>query len=152
MTIGDRIKQRRLELDLSVDDLAGRLGKNRATVYRYESNDIEYLPITLMSTLAKALNTTPAFLMGWECDEPSQNKITDLSNQTIRLINDNIEKLNNNGQKKLLDYSEILVGNPDYVEDSTPILNAAHARTDIKQTPEGKAHDDAIMMDPKEWE
>ena len=36
MEIGERIKQRRLELNLTVDELAKRLGKNRATIYRYE--------------------------------------------------------------------------------------------------------------------
>jgi len=32
------------------------------------------------------------------------------------------------------------------------ILNAAHERTDIISTPEGQAHDDAIMDDDSEWE
>lgn len=45
MTVGERIKQRRLELHMSVDEVAAKLGKNRATVYRYESNDIENLPV-----------------------------------------------------------------------------------------------------------
>lgn len=66
MTVGDRIKQRRLELGLSVDDLASKLNKNRATVYRYESNDIENFPTSTLEPLAKALGTTPAYLMGWE--------------------------------------------------------------------------------------
>ena len=66
MTIGKRIKERRKQLGLTVDELAERLGKNRATIYRYESNDIEKLPTTVLEPLAKALNTTPAFLMGWE--------------------------------------------------------------------------------------
>ena len=45
MTIGDRIRARRQELGFSVDELATRLGKNRATVYRYENGDIENLPV-----------------------------------------------------------------------------------------------------------
>ena len=65
MSIGLRIKQRRQELGLSVDDLAAKLKKNRATVYRYESEDIEKLPTTVLEPLAKVLNTTPAYLMGW---------------------------------------------------------------------------------------
>ena len=44
MNIGQRIKQRRIELGLTVDDIAEKIGKNRATVYRYESNEIEDLP------------------------------------------------------------------------------------------------------------
>lgn len=70
MTIGERIKKRRKELGLSVDELAERLGKNRATVYRYESNEIEKLPTTVLEPLAKALATTPSYLMGWQ-DEAS---------------------------------------------------------------------------------
>lgn len=66
MTIGERIKAKRKELGLSVDEVAEKLGKNRATVYRYESNDIEKLPTTVLEPLAKVLGVTPAYLMGWE--------------------------------------------------------------------------------------
>ena len=69
MTIGERIKQRRIELGLSVDEVAEKLGKNRATVYRYESNEIENLPVGTLEPLAKILETTPAQLMGWDDDE-----------------------------------------------------------------------------------
>lgn len=68
-SVGDRIKARRIELGLSVDELAQRLGKNRATVYRYESNDIEHMPITTLVPLAEVLQTSPADLMGWETEE-----------------------------------------------------------------------------------
>lgn len=68
MTIGERIKQRRKELGLSVDELAEMLHKNRATIYRYESNEIEKLPTTVLEPLAKALGVTPAYLMGWEIE------------------------------------------------------------------------------------
>lgn len=65
MTIGQRIKQRREELGLTVSDVAKRLGKHRATVYRYESDDIEKLGIDVLEPLAVVLRTTPAALMGW---------------------------------------------------------------------------------------
>ena len=65
VNIGQRIKNRRLELGLSVDEVALKIGKNRATVYRYESNDIEDLPTSILEPLAKALQTTPGYLMGW---------------------------------------------------------------------------------------
>ena len=68
MTVGERIKQRRLQLGKSADDLAEILGKNRATVYRYESNEIENLPAKVLAPLAEALETTPAYLMGWTDD------------------------------------------------------------------------------------
>lgn len=66
MTIGERIKRRRLEIGLSVDQLAEVIGKNRATIYRYESNEIEKFPLDILYPLAEALRTSPAYLMGWE--------------------------------------------------------------------------------------
>ena len=66
MRIGERIKQRRLELCYTADALAKLLNKNRATIYRYENGDIENMPIDVLEPLAKALNTTPAYLMGWQ--------------------------------------------------------------------------------------
>lgn len=68
MNIGERIKQRRLALGMSVDELALMVNKNRATIYRYEKGDIENLPTTVVEPLADALNTTPEFLMGWTDD------------------------------------------------------------------------------------
>lgn len=65
MNIGENIKKRRLELGISVDELAEKIGKNRATIYRYENSSIENLPTTILEPLAKALYTTPAKLMGW---------------------------------------------------------------------------------------
>lgn len=66
MTIGERIKQRRIEIGLSVDQLSDLIGKNRATIYRYESNEIEKFPLDILYPLAEALRTSPAYLMGWE--------------------------------------------------------------------------------------
>lgn len=66
MTVGERIRRRRKQLKLSVDDLAQKLDKNRATIYRYESDEIENMPLTILEPLAKALNVSPAYLMGWE--------------------------------------------------------------------------------------
>ena len=66
MTIGERIKRRRIEIGMSVDQLSDLIGKNRATIYRYESNEIEKFPIDIRHPLAEALRTTPAYLMGWE--------------------------------------------------------------------------------------
>lgn len=78
MDVGKRIKERRIELNISVDELAKRLNKNRTTVYRYEKGDIENLPMDILGPLAKALNTTPAYLMGWDSKPNSTiNTITD---------------------------------------------------------------------------
>lgn len=66
MEVYQRIKQRRKELDLSADDIAEAIGVSRATVYRYESKDVENMPITSLAPLAKILRCSPGYLMGWE--------------------------------------------------------------------------------------
>lgn len=63
MTTGEKIKYRRQELGLSVDELADKIGKNRATVYRYESDEIEKLPVSILGPLAKALNCSPSYFV-----------------------------------------------------------------------------------------
>ncbi|MEZ3435685.1 MAG: helix-turn-helix domain-containing protein [Lachnospiraceae bacterium] len=79
MKIGARIKQRRLEIGMSVEELASALGKNRATVYRYENGDIENMPTPILEPIAQILNTTPAYLMGYEDNlEGSADFITEL--------------------------------------------------------------------------
>lgn len=65
MTVGDRIRLLRKEKGISVDKLAELIGKDRATIYRYESKDIENMPTGVLGPLAKALGTTPQYLMGW---------------------------------------------------------------------------------------
>lgn len=89
MNIGKRIKERRKEIGLSVEEVSEKLNKNRATVYRYESNDIENLPLNVLEPLAKVLNTTPAYLMGWE-KETSKNINQD--DKSTSMINYNLEQ------------------------------------------------------------
>lgn len=71
MIMGNRIKQRRLELKMSADSLAQMIGKDRSTVYRYESGNIDKISSDILIALAQALNTTPSYLMGLEQTDES---------------------------------------------------------------------------------
>lgn len=65
MKIGERIKYRREQLGLSQDELARRLGyKSRSSINKIE-NDAGGLPQTKIVAIAKALLTTPSYIMGW---------------------------------------------------------------------------------------
>lgn len=63
--IGKRIKDRRIELGLSAEDLAVLVGLSSATIYRYENGDIRKVNTTKLQAFANALKTTEAYLMGW---------------------------------------------------------------------------------------
>ena len=66
MHIGERIKQRRKYLKMSADTLGEKIGKDRSTVYRYEKGDIENMSIVMVPKIAKALDVSPSYLMGWD--------------------------------------------------------------------------------------
>ena len=155
MTIGQRIKNRRLELNMSVDEVANKLGKNRATIYRYEKDDIKDLPITVLEPLAKVLETTPADLTGW-------GAATDEKDIPLDIVVDNMPEFSLSEKthfKKYLKLLEINRKKADlYVDQLLSLQNmestlaAAHDRTDIDVTEEMKKHDDDIMNDDSEWE
>ena len=65
MTIGERIKQRRLELGMTQEELAKKAGyKSRSSVNKIElSRD---LPLTKVKAVAKILECSPSYLLGWE--------------------------------------------------------------------------------------
>ncbi len=85
MKIGERIKYRREELGLSQDELARRLGyKSRSSINKIE-NDASGLPQTKIAAIAAALQTTPAYIMGWE---EMQQKNSTLAGLTVRMRKD----------------------------------------------------------------
>ena len=65
MTVSTRIRARRKELGLSAEDVAALIGISPSTVYRYESSEIENMGIDKLEPIAKALQTTSAYLLGW---------------------------------------------------------------------------------------
>ena len=65
MTVSKRIRARRKELGLSAEEVAALIGVSPSTVYRYESSEIENMGIDKLEPIAKALQTTSAYLMGW---------------------------------------------------------------------------------------
>ena len=66
MTKGERIRTRRRELGLTLEAVAAAADTSKQTVQRYENGVIENIPDVRLEAIAKALNTTPAYLMGWE--------------------------------------------------------------------------------------
>lgn len=67
----ERIRNRRLELDMSYQDLADKTGMSKSTLQRYETGFIKNIPLSKVEALAKALMVTPEYLMGWEAKTDS---------------------------------------------------------------------------------
>lgn len=115
MQIGQRIRMARLRQGLSIDDLASKLGRNKTTIYRYENGDIENLPLGILDSLASALNTTPAYLMGWSekyGEENSSNEINTSPEMTYLskwFSEYDLNSLTEDECNKVLEYAKFLI-------------------------------------------
>ena len=97
--IGKRIRDRRIELKLTQEDLAKKAGfKTKGAISRIENNQRDITQSQVVD-FAKALNTTPSYLMGWDNEEY-------LLNQDEITIVDNYRDSNKEGQNKILNYSK----------------------------------------------
>ena len=67
--IGKRIKDRREAMNLSQEELRKKVGySNRSMIARIERGDIN-LTSSKIGMIAKALDTTPAYIMGWDNED-----------------------------------------------------------------------------------
>lgn len=93
-----RIKERRQQLGLTATELAEKLGVHHSTIYRYENGDIEKVPTAILADIARALNTTPAFLMGWENTPVLTDDVLELD-----------RSLNTSNHSDWVDYGKVLL-------------------------------------------
>ena len=87
MTPGERIRERRQALGLTVEALAERTGLSPATIYRYEAGDISHMRADKLQPISRALRVAPAWLMGWEDEWPEGLRpLASMKRQAIPLI------------------------------------------------------------------
>ena len=62
--IGKRIKYARSLSDMTLDDIAQKVGVAKSTVQRYENGKIDKIKLPVIESIASALNVNPAWLIG----------------------------------------------------------------------------------------
>ena len=72
MEFKDLLKNRRLELGLTLKEVGDAVGVSQSTVKRWESGEIKNLRRDKIAALSQTLHTTPYYLMGWEKQEPKE--------------------------------------------------------------------------------
>ncbi|MDR1755310.1 MAG: helix-turn-helix domain-containing protein [Eubacterium sp.] len=70
MELNEKLKIRRLELGLTLEDISKTVGVSAPTIYRWESGDIGNMRRDRIVLYAKALKVPPDFIMEWENDDP----------------------------------------------------------------------------------
>ena len=122
--LANKLRTKRLENNLSLQEVADKLGISKVTVSRYETLDITNIPSDKIEGMAKLYNTTPAYLMGWE-EEKLQKK--DIFSQ---LTNEELTKL-----EKFKNMSTVMFMNEgnDISDEDKETLATAYAEVLISQ-------------------
>lgn len=129
--IYQRIKDRRIELGMTVDDLAKKMGyKDRSSISKIENGKAD-IPQSKVMAFAKALETTTAYLMGIDEEKTPDFRISYGEIELIKKYRD----LDDHG-KRLIDTilvseyerchpAEKIVSTPEPIEEIPPYPIAA---------------------------
>lgn len=94
MTVGDRIREIRVSLEISQTELAKRAGYSDKTRISKIENSGNEISMKQVKRIAKALNVDSAFLMGWrqpeDTDRAKDIRSAYLTN-TFKLSDDEVE-------------------------------------------------------------
>lgn len=94
MTVGDRIREIRVSLEISQTELAKRAGYSDKTRISKIENSGNEISMKQVKRIAKALNVDSAFLMGWkqpeDTDQAKEIRSAYLTN-TFKLSDDEVE-------------------------------------------------------------
>lgn len=82
-----RISELRKEKNMTLEDVAKIVGVGKSTVRKWETGMIKNMRRDKIATLAKALGTSPAYLLGW-VDEEEQKKNDILSDIILKMRTD----------------------------------------------------------------
>ena len=110
----NKLKELRRARGLTLEEIAERIGTSRQTIHRYENGIITNIPPDKVVSLADALGTTPASLMGWDTNEMFGRY-------------DNIMPISTKGLPIL---GRIACGKPIYAEEEHESFAAAGANLD----------------------
>ena len=84
-----KIYQLRKAQNKTLEDIAKIVGVGKSTVRKWETGMIANMRRDKIAKLAEALNTTPAYLMGWiDSDLPENKKNDEIADIILRLRRD----------------------------------------------------------------
>ncbi len=124
--INERIKERRISLNLTLAQIADGLGVKEATVQRYESGDIKNIKHDTIIALSEILKCSPTYLMGWDEDKDKIQEPTDTEKKLLYYFS----KLNDIGQLEALKRVEELSYIKKYTDSNKSYMLPVAAHTD----------------------
>lgn len=124
MDVRNIIREKRLELGLTYEELGNMIGVGKSTVRKWETGMIENMRRDNIVALAKALNISPALIMGWDTDEITDDNIILSKDEKQLLLKFN--QLNDLGKREANKRVSELTEISKYVSSSEDYAFAAH--------------------------
>lgn len=81
-----KIKELRLAKKMTLEQVADIVGVGKSTVRKWETGMIANMKRDKIALLAKALSTTPAYLMGWNEEEESPRNYIEVTEDEQKLL------------------------------------------------------------------
>lgn len=105
LTVAKRLKEKREENGLTLEEAAKHINVSKVTLHRYENLDILNIPSDKIEILAKLYGTTPKYIMGWSDDDEIISK--EETSPAYRWVARNAKKMNEKELKKLQDLMKL---------------------------------------------
>ncbi|GAB1476252.1 hypothetical protein MASR2M70_10860 [Bacillota bacterium] len=145
MDMYEKIKQCRINLKMTQDDLAKKTGyESRSSIAKIEAGHVD-LPQSKIVAFAQALNTSPAYLMGW-IDDPMDEIYTPVTTRSISLdrmeelsrLYDKLQTVTDKSEsekisrriKRLEKIRDKVFANDDVMTETSSTLPTIHSRQD----------------------
>lgn len=109
MEMGQRIKERRLAMEYTQEELAEKLGMQKSAIAKYENGRVENIKRSIILKMSNILECTPTYLMGWDEEAPA-------APSTLPPILEFYNQLNEDGQAEATKRVEELTFIPRYTE------------------------------------
>jgi transcriptional regulator with XRE-family HTH domain len=104
MTVGERIKQHRLEKGWTQEELGKHLGVGKAAIQKYESGQVQNLKSSTIKTLCELFDARPFDFIFDDLELDGKPEIQVVNSACEELMNI-LPKLNSTAHRKLVDYA-----------------------------------------------
>nr|DAM63628.1 MAG TPA: helix-turn-helix domain protein [Caudoviricetes sp.] len=163
MSVGSRIRELREDKELSRAELADKIGVTIGAVSNYE-NEVSSPKEPILFKIMEVLECDANYLFQDSINIPTmKDSFSVLEHNLIKKYReldahgkDMVATVLQKEYDHIIELRDSVSQTEELSEESNNIttidLLAAHARTDVKQTPEGVQHDLDIMNDDSKWE
>ena len=103
-----RIKDLRAKFGLTLEQVAEQVGVGKSTVRKWETGMISNMRRDKIADLAKALHTTPSYLMGWDDEEPEQEPGRDILDDVDVAFYGDYKELSEDDKETLRDMAKVM--------------------------------------------